>query len=135
MPLMSWVDTYSVGVAEIDQQHKKLIDLINQLDAAMGKGQGKQAVGKILGDLISYCSSHFATEEKFFDQYGYPDADAHKAKHQKMTEKVLSLQQDFQQGKITISHDVMGFLQKWLDKHILSTDKKYGPYLNSKGVK
>lgn len=135
MSLMSWIDAYSVGVAEIDQQHKKLIDLINQLDAAMCKGQGKQVLGKILGDLINYCSSHFATEEKLFNLHGYPDEDEHKAKHQKMTEKVLSLQKEFQLGKITISNDVMDFLKKWLDKHILGTDKKYGPYLNSKGIK
>ena len=132
---MAWVDAYSVGIAEIDQQHKKLIDLINQLDAAMAKGQGKEILGKILGDLINYCASHFATEERLFDQYGYPDTDEHKAKHRKMTEKVLSLQNQFQQGKITITFDVMDFLRKWLDKHILGTDKKYGPYLNSKGVK
>ncbi len=135
MNTMAWVDAYSVGIAEIDQQHKKLIDLINQLDAAMAKGQGKEILGKILGDLINYCASHFATEERLFDQYGYPDTDEHKAKHRKMTEKVLSLQNQFQQGKITITFDVMDFLRKWLDKHILGTDKKYGPYLNSKGVK
>lgn len=135
MPLMSWKEDYNVGVADIDQQHKKLIDLINQLDSGMCKGQGKQVLGKILGDLINYCSSHFATEEKLFKQHEYPDADEHKAKHQKMTEKVLSLQKEFQLGKVTISHDVMDFLKKWLDKHILGTDKKYGPFLNSKGVK
>ena len=135
MSIMTWKDTYSVGVAEIDQQHKKLIDLINQLDDAMSKGQGKTILEKILGDLINYCASHFALEEKLFDQHGYPDADDHKAKHKKMTEKVLSLQKQFQQEKMTITFDVMDFLQKWLDKHILGTDKKYGPYLNSKGVK
>ena len=134
MSEMVWVDAYSVGIADIDRQHRKLIDLINQLDAAMAKGQGKEILGKILGELIQYCSGHFATEEKLFDQYGYPDADEHKDKHQKMTGKVLSLQKQFQQGKITITFDVMDFLQKWLDKHILGTDKKYGPFLNSKGV-
>ena len=132
---MVWVDAYSVGVAEIDQQHRKLITLINQLDTAMAKGQGKEILGKILKELIHYCAGHFATEEKLFDQYGYPDAAEHKVKHQKMTEKVLDLQKQFQQGKITITFDVMDFLQKWLDKHILGTDKKYGPFLNSKGVK
>jgi hemerythrin len=135
MAIMSWKDTYSVGIAEIDQQHKKLIELINQLNEAMTKGQGKTIAGKILGDLINYCASHFAMEEKLFDQYDYPEAAEHKTKHQKMTEKVLSLQKDFNQGKITITFDVMEFLQSWLDKHILGTDKKYGPYLNSKGVK
>lgn len=135
MPIMSWTDAYSVGIAEIDQQHKKLIDLINALHDAMTKGQAKAVLGKILGELVNYCSSHFATEEKLFDRHGYPDAAEHKDKHQKMTSKVLALQQQFEQGKATITLDVMEFLQQWLDKHILGTDKKYSQFLHSKGVK
>ena len=134
MPIMSWTDAYSVGVAEIDKQHKKLIDLINALHDAMSKGQAKAVIGKVLGELISYCASHFATEERLFDQHGYPDTADHKDKHHKMTAKVLALQQQFDQGKATITLDVMEFLQQWLDKHILGTDKKYAPFLNSKGV-
>lgn len=135
MPIMSWTDTYSIGIAEIDQQHKKLIDLINALHDAMTKGQAKTVLGKILGDLVSYCNGHFAIEEKLFDKYGYPDAADHKEKHQKMTSKVLALQQQFEQGKATITLDVMDFLQQWLHKHILGTDKKYSSFLIDKGVK
>ena len=134
MPIMSWSDAYSTGIAEIDQQHKKLIDLINSLHDAMSKGHGKEVLGKILGELITYCASHFAVEEKLFDKHGYPDAAEHKEKHQKMTSKVLDLQKQFAQGKATLTLEVMDFLQQWLDKHILGTDKKYGPFLNSKGV-
>lgn len=134
MPIMSWTDTYSTGIAEIDQQHKKLIDLINSLHDAMAKGQGKIVLGKTLGELIHYCASHFAVEEKLFDKHGYPEADEHKDKHQKMTSKVLALQQQFEQGKATLTIEVMDFLQQWLDKHILGTDKKYAPFLKSKGV-
>jgi hemerythrin len=131
---MTWKEAYSVGIAEIDQQHKKLIDLINQLNSAMAAGKGKQILGSTLGELIDYCATHFSKEERLFDLYEYPDASEHKDKHQKMTAKVLSLQSQFQEGKVTITLDVMDFLQQWLDKHILGTDKKYGPYLNSKGV-
>ncbi len=135
MPIMSWKEAYSVGIAEIDQQHKRLIDLINSLHDAMSKGQAKAVLGKILGDLASYCANHFATEEKLFDTHGYPEGPDHKEKHRKMTSKVLALQQQFEQGKATITLDVMEFLQQWLDKHILGTDKKYGPFLNGKGVR
>lgn len=134
MPIMSWTDSYSTGVAEVDRQHKKLIDLINALHDAMSKGQAKASLGKILGELVSYCASHFAMEEKLFDAHGYPEAADHKEKHKKMAAKVLDLQAQFEQGKATITLEVMDFLQQWLDKHILGTDKKYGPFLNSKGV-
>lgn len=133
--IMSWKDSYSVGIAEIDRQHKKLIDLINQLNNAMAAGKGKKETGKILGDLIAYCASHFAVEEKLFDQHNYPDAQEHKTKHKKMVGKVLAMQKDFQAGKMTITFDVMDFLHQWLDKHILGTDKKYSHYFKSKGVR
>lgn len=135
MPIMSWTDTYSVGIAEIDQQHKKLIELINTLHEAMTKGQAKTVLSKILAELVSYCASHFATEERLFDTHGYPEAADHKDKHRKMTAKVLDLQQQFEQGKTTITLDVMNFLQQWLDKHILGTDKNYSAFLNGKGVR
>ena len=135
MPIMNWTDAYSVGIAEIDNQHRKLIEMINTMHDAMIKGQAKAVMDKILDDMISYCASHFATEERLFSQHGYPDAAEHKDKHHKMTTKVLELQTQFKQGKATITFDVMDFLQQWLDKHILGTDKKYGPFLNSKGVK
>ena len=135
MPIMSWTETYSTGIKEIDQQHKKLIDLINALHDAMAKGQAKDVLGKILGELITYCASHFAMEEKLFDQYGYPDAADHKDKHQKMTSKVLALQMQYDQGKAMMTLEVMEFLQQWLDKHILGTDMKYAPFLKGKGVK
>lgn len=134
MPIMSWTETYSTGIKEIDQQHKKLIELINALHDAMAKGQAKAVLGKILGELINYCASHFAMEEKLFDKYGYPDAADHKDKHQKMTSKVLALQMQYEQGKAMMTLEVMDFLQQWLDKHILGTDMKYAPFLKSKGM-
>ena len=134
MPIMSWTDTYSTGIAEVDKQHKKLIDLINDLHDAMAKGQAKNVLGKILGELVTYCANHFAMEESLFDKHGYPDAADHKEKHQKMASKVIALQREFEQGKAMMTIEVMDFLQQWLDKHILGTDKKYGPFLNSKGV-
>lgn len=134
MPLMTWKDDYSVNIAQIDQQHKKLVDLINQLDEAMSQGKAKEVLGKILNDLVGYCASHFKTEEQLMQANGYPDYAEHKDKHDKMTAKVLSLKSEVATGKKLISLEVMKFLEQWLDKHILGTDKKYGPFLNSKGV-
>lgn len=134
MPLMDWKDEYSVKIAQIDQQHKKLIELINQLNDAMAKGKAKEVLDKILNDLVSYCANHFKLEEQIMQANGYPDFAEHKDKHDKMTAKVLSLKKEVAGGKRMISLDVMKFLEQWLDKHILGTDKQYGPFLNAKGV-
>lgn len=131
---MQWKDSYSVGVAEIDKQHKKLIDLINNLTQAMSQGKGKEAVNTVLGELVSYCATHFSKEEKLMTETGYPELADHKEKHRKMTQKVLALQADVKAGKKSVTIDVMRFLEQWLDKHVLGTDKQYGPHLNAKGI-
>lgn len=134
MPLIPWKDNYSVNIAAIDEQHKKLIAMINQLHESMSQGQGKVVLGDLLNDLIAYTASHFAAEERLMQEHDYPEYIAHKEKHEKMKAKVLALQSDYKQGKIALTLDVSKFLQDWLDKHILGTDKKYAPFLKERGV-
>ena len=135
MALISWQDKYSVNIREIDDQHKKLIDMINELHDAMMAGQGKEVMTQVLDKLASYCVSHFATEERLMSTHGFPGFDEHKEKHEKMTAKVKQLQQGLaQSGTAVMSNDVMTFLKSWLDKHIMGTDHKYAPFLNDKGV-
>ena len=129
MSLMSWRASYSVGHAEIDGQHKKIIELINALDDAMQAGVGKVALGMILDELITYTANHFAAEEKYMLDANYPAYDEHKAKHVKMTDKVLEIQSLYKKGTVGITIDVMKFLQDWLNKHILGTDMLYAPYI------
>ena len=134
MALLTWQDKYSVGIRQIDDQHKQLITMINDLNDAMLAGKGKDVLMPVLNKLATYCVSHFAVEEKLFDTHAYPETADHKEKHHKMTAKVKALIGEVQSGKSTISIEVMNFLKNWLDKHILETDMKYSPYLISKGV-
>ena len=134
MSLMSWKESYSVNISQIDQQHKKLVELINALHDAMAMGKAKEMLDKILNDLVSYCAGHFKLEEQLMAANDYPDFQEHKEKHDKMTAKVLSLKKEVAAGKKMISIEVMKFLEQWLDKHILGTDRQYAPFLNAKGV-
>jgi hemerythrin len=135
MALMEWNNSYSVNVAEIDVQHKKLVDMINDLNDAMSQGKGKDVIGKILGGLIDYAGSHFATEEKYFDKFGYPETISHKKAHADLVKKVLEYQDGFNKGSISLSVEVMRFLKDWLILHIQGTDKKYTAFFNEKGLK
>jgi len=135
MPLLSWNDNLSVGVATIDADHKKLVSIINELFDAMRAGRGQDALGKILDSLVSYTKTHFAREENFFAQTGYPDSTAHKKLHDDLTRQVLEVQRKYKQGETGIlSVEVMNFLKDWLLTHIKGEDKKYGPHLISKGI-
>lgn len=135
MSTFAWSEKYSVNIREIDEQHKKLIGMVNELHQAMLQGKGKHVVGKVLGELIRYTQTHFAAEERIMKANEYSEYAEHKDKHDKMTQKVLAVQKQYQEGKVTITHDVMVFLENWVDQHIMGTDKKYAPFLNSKGVK
>lgn len=135
MALLSWNDAYSVNIREIDDQHKKLIDMINKLHDAMKVGKGAEVLGDILKSLIDYTGSHFATEEKYMKMHNYPGYEQHKKEHNMLVMQVLDVQKNFKDGKVPLSQSIMSFLKDWLVKHIQGDDQKYGPFLNSKGIK
>jgi hemerythrin len=134
MPLIDWSAELSVNVAEIDKQHQKLIGMINALNGAMRPGKGKDVLGGIIDELIEYTKAHFSMEERYFDEFMYPGAHAHKREHLEFVKKVSEFRSNFQQGKLGLSIEVMDFLSDWLKKHIMGTDKKYGPFFNEKGL-
>jgi len=135
MALIQWTDALSVKIKEIDTQHQRLVKMVNDLDDAMRAGQGKEILKKIVDGLIHYTTSHFSTEEKYFDQFGYPESPAHKSEHRKFLQEVSRFQKEFQEGKLGLSIQVMNFLGHWLKKHILGTDQKYSPFLLQNGLK
>ena len=135
MGMIQWDSTFSVNVVEIDRQHQKLVQMINGLDDAMRQGKGKDVLGKVIDGLIGYTRTHFATEEKYFDQFGYPDSDNHKKEHAEFVKKVSEFREKFEKGQIGLSIQIMNFLSDWLRTHIMGVDKKYGPFLNEKGLR
>ncbi len=134
MALLSWNERYSVGIREVDEQHKKLIDMINQLHDAMLSGKGREILDKIINSLVDYTKTHFSTEERLMKEYGYPGYLNHKAQHEEFIKKVAEFQRKFENGELTLSMEIMQFLKNWLSEHILGSDKKFGPFLNEKGV-
>ena len=135
MAIFQWDASYSVKVAEIDEQHKKIVGMINALDDAMRQGKGKEVMSNIITELIRYTATHFATEEKYFAQLNYPDTEAHKKEHSDFVKKVTDFKQGFQTGKLGLTIQVMNFLTDWLKTHIKGTDQKYSAFFNQHGIK
>jgi hemerythrin len=134
MAFIDWNDTYSVGVVKIDNQHKRLVQIINELSDAMGAGKGKDVLGNVLKELITYVNTHFKTEEEMMVQFGYQEYENHRYEHEKLTDEVKRFFDDYQAGKALLSVQIMNFLRSWLMDHIVVKDKKFGKFLNSKGV-
>ena len=130
MSLMKWSDNYSVQVPEMDQQHKKLIGLVNTLHDAMAKGKAGEVMAGILQELIAYTRTHFSDEETLMRSNNYPEFQAHQAEHHAFVEKVLQVQKGFAQGHVTVRVEIMNFLCNWINDHIMKSDKGYGHYLS-----
>lgn len=135
MPLIDWSQDLSVGIQSIDDQHKKLINMINALHDAMSQNQGDAVMGKIFEGLAGYTQKHFAYEEELFAKHGFPGSDAHKKEHEALISQVAELKKQFDYGQAVITMDLMQFLKGWLNDHIKGTDKKYTDFLLSKGVR
>jgi len=132
--LCQWNDSYSVKVAALDNQHKKLFDLINELHQAMKLGKGKDVAGAVLHRLIDYTVYHFSAEEKLMEQHKFPELATHRAEHKALTDRVLAFKKDFDADTAPVTVELMNFLQQWLVNHILRVDQRYSDFLNAQGV-
>jgi hemerythrin len=135
MPLMQWSDSLSVGVQEIDAQHKNLVLYLNDLNFAMSQGKGKEVLKSLLTRLVGYTQVHFATEEKYMQQWNYPGYVYHKGEHTAFVKKVADFQSKFEAGQAALSIEILTFLKDWVGNHIQGTDKKYSSFFNKHGLK
>ena len=135
MPLLTWNENLSVKITSIDDQHKKLIEMINNLQDAMSSGDSRAVLGEIFDGLLNYTVEHFTFEKDLFTKHAYPDADAHLAEHDAFAQKVSDLHKQFVgSSNFMIGVDVMKFLTDWLVNHIQGVDKKYSDHLIAAGV-
>ena len=132
---LEWKDEYSVGIESIDQQHRKLVNLINQLHTAVTYSTGEEFEREALDELVDYTKTHFTYEEGLMEQNGYPDFDEHKAQHKQMIEKVGEVLAEYEKDQDTAMNNALSYLSDWLINHINGTDKQYSSFLIGKGVK
>lgn len=133
--LMPWTPALSVEIQEIDEQHKILVDLINELYDSMIEGRSTKANGEILDRLIEYTKTHFVVEESVMRILGYVDYDEHKKKHDVFVAKLMEFKWTYDKGDHHIALALLDFMKEWLAEHILKTDKQYVPHFVSSGAK
>ena len=119
-----WSDSYSVGNQVIDNDHKRLIELINSLHESFSKGEEDSIVGEILDELIIYSQYHFKKEEAIFAENLTPEKIEHINQHKLFIQQVSEFNSQFLHGDIQISNEIMCFMRDWLIHHINVLDKK-----------
>lgn len=134
MAFVTWNESYSVHVRQIDDQHKKLIEIINELFEAMKQGKGNDILGTVFNELIQYTKVHFSTEENLMKIHHYPKLAEHKKLHEKLVQEVVEMHNQFKAGNVALSIKVGNFLKDWLINHIKQTDLEYSHYFKKIGV-
>ena len=132
--LISWSDDFSVGYEIVDNQHKKLCNMVNELYNSFVEGDTDTKIDKILGEMISYTDYHFKTEEEMFEKHDYSDTAVHKKQHKDFVDQVTTFHNDFKAGSEAVTYEVMDFLKEWLLNHIGQSDKKWGAEFKSKNI-
>ena len=125
MPLFTWLDKYSIGNDEIDNQHKKLFDILNRLfDICVGKNE-IDTVEAVMEDLVSYADYHFNFEEQHMRDVCYKDIDKHIVEHNYFTNEIMFAKRRQLQDKAKTDNKLVEFLSNWLIQHVTEEDRKY----------
>jgi len=134
-PLIIWDDKFSVGIAEIDRQHKSLITFANELFEAC-QTSGKEAMFRqTIRKSAEYVKTHFAYEEALMRVHGYPEFNVHKLEHEEFVRQILLKVSDYEEGRPFVANAFVRFLHDWYLNHIAISDMKYRKFFNDKGVR
>jgi hemerythrin-like metal-binding protein len=131
---VTWKDSYSVGIEAIDQDHKKLLGMINALQTAAHYHTDDDLIEKTLNELVDYTRYHFSREEELMQANAYPDFEAHRQQHRVMVEQVSKFIDEYRVDKTRTIDNVTLYLKTWLINHINGSDQQYAPFLRERGV-
>lgn len=136
MAIITWDKSYSVGVAELDNQHQKLIALINKLFSLYSENKFSETdVMPIFEELMDYADQHFSTEEHYFQLYNYDKKDEHIANHESYRKKINDLKEAYKESNNEQTlFAINNFLNDWWIWHINHADKDYTAYFNANGL-
>ncbi len=124
MTRLVWTEQLSIGIDVIDQQHRRIVEYINQLDDARNGGRRRDEIGWLINDLVDYTVSHFGFEESLQEEAKYPFARSHKKVHELFAQRVSEYQARFERGE-DVTRPLNSLLVTWLFNHIKRDDADY----------
>lgn len=135
MQRATWDGSLAVDINSIDEQHKRLIAMINESLDHIQQGKPGSDLVYLIKKLFQYTEEHFSTEEKYMADTAYPDTGAHKAEHAAFRRHVETFNLDLVLRTPHLANDILRYLWEWLKEHIAATDKKLGAHLAARGVR
>ena len=135
MALLTWSVAHSVGIPAMDDEHKKLYEAINELHAAVQRGEEQSLAGQLLGEVVNRTRGHFSSEEEILRATNYPELAAHCLKHQSLVDEIEELVARFENGDVVLNDQSLKFLRYWFNEHIQNDDLSYSVWLKVHGVR
>ncbi len=124
MGYFDWTDELSVGIKEIDDQHRRLVDMLNTLGTALRGKHGRDVQKAVVDGLVDLAISHIAEEERYMKLHGYPGLEAHRAEHEKLSAWATDLKERVGRGFV-VTLEVLDRFKGWLQNHFTSIDRHY----------
>lgn len=135
MKICEWNTDYSVGIAELDEHHQRLFEILNELFTLMSEGAEDKPIIRVLDELLDYTHYHFEEEEKIMEKMGYPDLDVHRQLHRELIQQLKDFYAEAQNGMaIFVAIKVANVGTEWLKNHILAVDHRYYDYMKKQGL-
>ena len=131
MKRIEWSDEFSVGVEELDHQHKQLVNLINKLIDNRGAPIDSETMPRVLGGLLNYVQQHFSLEEELMAKHDFPGLEDHRKHHMGFTEALINMVNN---SEDVSAEELLVYLDEWLRSHIIHDDQDYREFFIEKGV-
>ena len=133
MAIIAWKEIYETGIVVLDNEHRKLVEVINQLYESIRDKHGEEVLEEILTMLETYTIDHFQHEEKLMTEYHFSGLEEHQKLHRELIASLQDMKARADSGTEELAQELLNFLRTWLLKHILAVDKQYGSFLESRG--
>ena len=130
MARIEWTEELSVGVPELDAQHRRWIEMINELHDTLLHGSADDLVtvtGRMLQGMADYVAEHFRTEEAYMERVGFEGVEEHRRVHRRFSQRVQRYLEEHESGVTLLNTSLMKELMNWLTDHIAAMDKQYAP--------
>lgn len=134
IPIFQWREEYNTNIKAMDDHHRALFETANKLYEEIHSGLNQSVLEDTLNFLIRYTEDHFTQEEKLMEDFDFPEHEVHIKHHVRLIQEVQELKSKYAAGEIRMDMSIVNFLKDWIINHILTEDRKYGPYLNDKGL-
>lgn len=127
---LTWEEQYSVFVDELDEQHRKILDLINILKRSQEVHREREAAKYALAEMQKYANAHFRSEEHYMEANHYPGLARHIEEHHFFIQKMTVLQEDVKLNRGNLDTKFLLFLKQWWINHILHVDHEYAVFID-----